>query len=132
MFITTTPQMKGCGLCSRKHVTIMACTVDIVLNVIIGHHLCKTVWTPFVAETLHFQTDARNEHEEIIKNSVVVVGHAPRGMPQIVFYFLQHGRSISAEVIGQRKYGCGLEVPCRYTHIGKCIYFKQAKKLLKL
>ena len=69
----------------------MACTADIVLKgVIRGRHIYKTVWSLFVGEILHLQTDARNEHDThavvIVKNSVVV-GYAPREMSQIFFYF---------------------------------------------
>ena len=61
----------------------MVCTADIVLNGIIrGHHVYKTIWSPFVAEPLHLQTHAGNKHNThavtIIKNSVMVGMHPGR------------------------------------------------------
>ena len=63
------------------------------------------------------------------KNSVVV-GHAPREVSKIFYYFMQHGGSITVEITGHRKFGNGLEVPCSYTLTGKPKHIRQAKKLL--
>ena len=46
------------------------------------------------------------------------------------YYFLRHGGRIHCEVIGHRKFGVGLEVPCRYTLSGKPRYIKILVKLL--
>ena len=84
------------------------CTADFALNSVIrGHHVYKTVWSPFVGKILHLQTDARNVHDTHTVAIVVMVGHAPREM--FFLYFWQHGGSTSAEAIGHRKYGHGLE-----------------------
>ena len=102
-------------------------------SVIRGHHIYKSVWTPSIGETLALQVDAENEHDAyavgIVKDSAVV-GHAPREVSRIFYYFLQHGGSINAEITGHRKFGHGLEIPCCYTLTAKPKYIKQAKKLL--
>ena len=104
-------------------------------SVIRGHHVYKSVWSPSIGEVLSLQTDAENEHDAYavgtIKDSTVV-GHAPREVSRIFYFFLQHGGSIAAEVTGHRKFGHGLEVPCSYIFTGKPKYIKQAKKLLKV
>ena len=69
----------------------MACTANFALNSVIRvHHVYKTVWSPFVGEILHLQTDAGNVHDihavAIVKNPVVV-GHAPREMSRIFSTF---------------------------------------------
>ena len=81
----------------------MACTANFALNSVIrGHHVYKTVWSPFIGEILHLQTDAGNVLDthavSVVKNSVLV-DHAPREMSQIFFYFLQHGGSISTDLL---------------------------------
>ena len=41
-----------------------------------------------------------------------IVGHIPRELSHTYRYFIRHGETISCEVIGSRKRGNGLEVPC--------------------
>ena len=100
-------------------------------SVIRGHHVYKTVWTPFLGETLPLGVEGGNSHDSyavaILKDSEIV-GHAPGELSRIFYFFLSHDGSIEAEVTGHRKFGRGLEVPCWYT-LTK--YIKRAKKLLK-
>ena len=57
----------------------MACTTDIVLNgVIREHRVYMTVWSPFVGETLHLQTDAGNEHDT---HAVIIIKNSAGGWP---------------------------------------------------
>ena len=60
----------------------------------------------------------------------IIVGHVPREHSRTFYYFLRHGGRIHCEVIGHRKFGGGLEVPCRYTLSGKPRYIKRLVKLL--
>ena len=102
-------------------------------SVIRGHHVYKSIWTPSIGETLPLDADDGNDHDAyavgIFKDSTLV-GHAPREVSRIFYYFLQHGGSISAEITGHRKFGHGLEVPCCYKLTSKPKYVKHAKKLL--
>ena len=105
-------------------------------SIIRGHHVYNSVWTPAIGETLPLGADDGSEHDAyavgIFKDSAVV-GHAPREVSRIFYYFLQHGGSISAEITGHRKFGHRLEVPCCYKLTGKPKYVKHAKKpLLKI
>ena len=49
-------------------------------SIIRGHHVCKSVWTPSIGETLPMTADTGNERDAyavgVFKDSVVV-GHAP-------------------------------------------------------
>ena len=103
-------------------------------SVIRGHHVFKSIWTPAIGETLPLNIEDGNSHDPnavaIIKDSTVV-GHAPREVARVFYFFLTHDGTIHAEVIGHRRFGRGLEVPCRYILQGKPKYIKRAKKLLQ-
>ena len=104
-------------------------------SVIREHHVYKSVWSPSIGEIFPTVIEAGNAHDAyavaIIKDTTMV-GHAPREVSRMFYFFLQHGGSITAKVTGHRKFGHGLEVPCCYTLTGKPKYIKQAKKLLKV
>ena len=105
-----------------------------VESVIRGHHIYKTVWTPFIGETLSLRIEDGNEQDSfavaVIKNDDIV-GHAPRQFSRVFYFFLSHDGTIDVEITGHRKFGCGLEVPCLYTLTGKPKFIKRAKKLVK-
>ena len=46
-------------------------------------------------------------------------GHVPRELSREVWHFLRHGGRSTCEVIGRRKGGNRLEVPCRYRFVAK-------------
>ena len=103
-------------------------------SVVRGHHVYKTVWTPLIGEILELVIEDGNVHDQyavaVIKNEAIV-GHAPRGVARMFYFFIRHGGSITCEIIDHRKFGCGLEVPCYYILTGKPKYIARAKKLLK-
>lgn len=74
-----------------------------------------------------------NDHDtyatRVIKDDETV-GHAPKEISRIFYYFLQHNGTINAEVTGNRKYGRGLEVPCKYILAGRTRNILHAKKIL--
>ena len=65
-----------------------------------GYHVYQDVWKPSIEE----------KHNEM-------VGHLPREVPRIAWYFLARNREISVEVIGHKgncKRLCGgMEFPCQ-------------------
>ena len=103
-------------------------------SVVRGHHVYKSIWTPFLGEVLRAETEEGNEEDRyavaILKVSGVVVGHVPRSFSRTFYFFLRHGGSIECKITGHRKYGTGLEVPCTYTLSGKPKYIKRLVKLL--
>ena len=55
------------------------CVYDSVIR---GHHVYKTIWTPYIGETLLAQKDPANSHDRravaIVTLERAVVGHVPR------------------------------------------------------
>ena len=73
-----------------------------------GYHVYKDVWFPELAETFHCQQDTNNKHDRyavsvfVSADALETVGHLPREISKVCFYFLQHDGSIRGEVTGRR------------------------------
>jgi hypothetical protein len=66
---------------------------------------------------LDLEREDANIHDT---NAVAIMKTAwLRELSRIFWYFIEHGGSIACEVSGHRKFGRGLEVPCKYTFTGK-------------
>ena len=102
-------------------------------SVIRGHHVYKSVWTPEVGKELSLVTEDGNEHDKyavaVIKDGYVV-GHMPRSLSRVSWYFLKRGGCISCRVTGRRKLGVGLEVPCVYVYHGSSRSVEKLRRLL--
>ena len=101
-----------------------------------GHHVYKSTWTPLLGQVLQTSTESGNEHDRFavaFTKDDNAVGHLPREISKVAWYFLHHGGEITCEITGRRKRsgvpGKGLEVPCTYTYLGSP---KMIKKLVKL
>ena len=71
-----------------------------------GHHVYKNIWTPFVGEVLLVEQEDHNPQDcfaVTILKSAEIVGHVPREIPRIVWYFIEHDGTASCEVIEPRK-----------------------------
>ena len=100
-----------------------------------GHLVYKHVWTPEVEQLLQVQAEAANTEDPHTVATILngeIVGHVPREISRLSFYFLQHGGTIICEITGARRHSevldKGLVVPCtfRFTASPKLI-----KKLVK-
>ena len=64
-----------------------------------------------------------------------VVGHAPREISKIVYYFLKNGSEVTAVITGKRQRSAvhmkELEVPCIYEFAAHPTKIKTAAKLFK-
>ena len=51
----------------------------------------------------------------------VTVGHVPRSISRVCWYFIQHDGEITCKITGERRRSDqgGLVVPCEYNFIGK-------------
>ena len=102
-------------------------------SVIRGHQASKHLWTPVVEETLDVQLEPSNPYDSsavaVLKDGAVI-GHVPREVRRHFNQFLQSGGSVTCEVIGHRKYGKGLEVPCVYRFQGSRMTVRRAKRNL--
>ena len=76
-----------------------------------GHHIYKNLWTPSIGESLSLALESGNSHNRFTVSLVKderVVGHVPREVSRIFFYFMQCHGTISVEVTGHRRYGMHL------------------------
>ena len=68
-----------------------------------GHHIFRRIWTPVIGQLLQVQAETGNErdpHAVATVHNDAIVGHLPREISRIAFYFLQHGGHITCEVAG--------------------------------
>ena len=107
--------------------------VCLLQSTIRGHHVYKSMWTPIVGETLQVSREPSNSYDIYavsVQKEGHTVGHVPREVSRVFSTFLLQGGNISCEVIGHRKFGKGLEVPCCYKLTGGEKIIKNAKKTL--
>ena len=83
-----------------------------------GHHVYYTSWTPYIGKVLlaRRENDNYNRFSVAIVKEQEVVGHIPRRISNIVFFFLGYDENIvSCEITGQcinHRAGLGIEVSC--------------------
>ena len=97
-----------------------------------GHHVYKTIWTPLLSEALEVGREDDNDLDEYavaITRREVIVGHVPREISRVFYYFLGHS-SISCRITGHGKKGIGLVVPCVYTFCSSATNIKKLSNLL--
>ena len=86
-------------------------------SVIHSHHVYKDIWTPFVGEILNVQQEVHNAEDHfavaVVKNEMII-GHVPREVSHLFWYFIEQDGTITCDITGHRKHGIGLEVPCAY------------------
>ena len=101
-----------------------------------GHHVYKTLWTPITDEELFIQTEDNtfDRFTVAVLKDGVIVGHVPRELARICWYFLQKRHStMICKITGPQKLseveGKGLVVPCVYHFTSKS---KHLQKLVAL
>ena len=85
-------------------------------SVVTGHHIYKTIWTPFFGEMLPAEIEEGNLYDRYVISLIrdgKIVGHMPHSISKVSWHFLKHGGKIKCEVTGKRKKRNGLEVPCQ-------------------
>ena len=113
-----------------------------ITSVVRGFHFYKAVWVPVLDEVLQAKQEFDNEEDQyavaVIKTTgtdEVTVGHIPRSISRMCWYFLQHDGEITCKITGRRKRSDlpqgGMEVPCEYKFIGKKKHITKIRKLLK-
>ncbi len=103
-----------------------------------GYHAYKDVWDPQIGNRLETEIDEVNQHDRyavgVLDNGQDTVGHIPREISKICFYFKKRGGQIIAEVTNRRKRSNvpnkGLEIPCIYEFIPR--NQRQLKQLIEL
>ena len=76
-----------------------------IRSVIRGHHIYKMVWTPYVGEELILKTEDTNlydKHAVAAMKDDAIVGHMPRSLSGISWFFLKSGGHITCVVFSQK------------------------------
>ena len=106
-----------------------------IQSVVRGHHVYKCVWTPVNGEELCVVPEDNNNHDPravAVMKDGQIVGHVPRELSRILYFFLKQPSSrVLCVITGRRKFGVGLEVPCIYKINGESRIIKRLKRLLK-
>ena len=77
-------------------------TVFCFSNVIRGHHIYKLVWSPVVGEVLKLRPEDGNEYNRYVvgvQKDGKIIGHAPKEITRIFYYFMQQNGTINDEVM---------------------------------
>ena len=87
-----------------------------------GFHVYQSIWTPVLNEQLRpFQEHGNEEDMFAVAAGDVKVGHVPREIARICWYFLEHDGEIVCTVTGTRRRSPlaqgGLEIPCKLKFI---------------
>lgn len=110
-----------------------------IVSFVRGYHKYKDSWCPLVGEYLFLKTEPTNG-KDVMAVSIVkdeqIVGHVPRRLAPLMFYFLSRdfNRGI-VEIKGQplnRGAGMGMEVPCIYRLFGPTAYVSIFKKKIEI
>ena len=105
-----------------------------IQSIMRGHHIYKVLWTPVIGEELTVTPEENNNHNRhtiAVMKGGEVVGHVPRELSRILYFFLRRsGSCVLCVITGRRKYGVGLEVPCVYKINGQSKCIEKLKRLL--
>ena len=108
-----------------------------------GFHVYRREWSPHLEQRLravkeHGNTNHRfaiavTRAEKDVDDRIV--GHLPRELSKVLWYFFLHGGDLECVVTGRRQRSPleqgGLEIPCRVTLRGKKKIVARAKELLE-
>jgi len=96
-------------------------------SVVRGYHVYMRIWDPEIGDVLACKQESENDDDRFAvavcplesSDSLLIVGHVPREISRICWYFLEEGRSILCEILGPRQYSRdliqgGLQIPCLY------------------
>lgn len=104
-----------------------------------GFHVYHSVWTPFIGEQLNTTLEPNNIADKfavaaIRSESDIVVGHIPREISKVVFFFLKHGGKVECIVTDDKRYysevAGGMEIQCFLRFIGNPLLVQRLRKVL--
>ena len=91
-----------------------------VRSIVRGYHVYKDDWNPSIGDIFALEIEETNQHDRyavaVLVNEVIV-GHIPREISKIVYYFIRNCGTVTGEVEDRRKRGKGLEIPCIYVFV---------------
>ena len=75
-------------------------------SVVRGFHVYKDVWNPVVGETLICEKEFGNLHDpyavSVVRGSGIIVGHVPRKISSLSYFFLRKNGTITCQITGRR------------------------------
>ena len=103
-----------------------------------GFHDYRHVWQPEIGESLIFKNEPSNAKDRLavsVQKEGQVVGHVPRNLAPLLFYFLNREANkgfvkVKARAVN-RGAGMGMEVPCVYTLCGSVAFIKRLEDTIK-
>ena len=105
-----------------------------------GFHVYKNEWNPVLGETLLCEQEFGNIHDPYavaVVRDKTIIGHVPRKISSLCFFFLKKNGSILCQVTGKRRRSAdllqgGLEVPCTLTFVGPSREIHKVRNLISL
>ena len=90
-----------------------------------GHHVYRKKWEAEIGSKLTAQYKTRpgalvqDKYAIALKQKDVTVGHIPKFLSKITYFYLKHGGDLLVEIIGKRQYSRdlpqgGMELPALY------------------
>ena len=62
--------------------------------------------------------NSHDHHVVCLTRRGAVIGHVPRQLSKLFYFFLLYNGRLTCEIVGKRKFGVRLEVPCIYKCLG--------------
>ena len=80
-------------------------------SVVRGHHVYKRIWSPRTGQVLEASAETGNpedRHAVALQQTGegVTLGHMPREVSKVSWFFLRHGGCISCEITGRKEEVC--------------------------
>ena len=100
-----------------------------ISSVVKGHHVYKSIWTPVIEQELNTKAEDSNEHDRHAVAVMLddrVVGHLPRSISRVSWFFLRRGGSPRIYL----KFSCSRSV-FRYFHRSKLGSYRVRMLLLR-
>ena len=76
-------------------------------SVVRGHHVSKSIWTPFSGEVLDIGVENDNAHDHFsigIHKASIILSHILCELLRTLYFFLRHGGSVTCKISGHRIY----------------------------
>ena len=114
-------------------------SVLLVKTAVLGYHVYQGVWEPARGDLFVCLHESENRHDRYAmavyrsETPGVVVGHLPKEISKMCYYFIRHDGKISGKVTGRRQYSeeaGGLEVPCELKFSGSARKVRKLRQLL--
>ena len=114
-------------------------SVLLVKTAVRGYHVYQGVWEPRRGDLFVSLHESENRHDRyamaVYHSDVpgIVVGHLPKEISKMCYYFIRHDGKISGKVTGGRKYSeeaGGMEIPCELRFSGSARKVRKLRQLL--